>query len=202
RGGPAGQRAQDPVHEPPCVLGCIPLRQRDCLVDHRFERDRTLIELVDAEAKDVPLECPELACRPVSRDGRDARVERLRVGGDRFGETAGELVDLALVVGAERLAGQVPLVEEEERRAAGCAAGQRHRPFSSTNDVVYSPLRNAALLRTSRAKSRVVAIPCTSSSPSARSARSIAAGRSPSQTISFAISESYIGGTGTPQPTS
>ena len=43
---------------------------------------------------------------------------------------------------------------------------------------MYSPLRKASLRRTSRAKSRVVAMPSISSSPSARSPRAIAAGES------------------------
>src|SRR5207247_2251573 len=52
----------------------------------------------------------------------------------------------------------------------------------SSHDVEYSPLRNASLATISCAASRVVGTPSSSSSPSARRARSIAAGRVSSQT--------------------
>src|SRR5262249_48472171 len=62
--------------------------------------------------------------------------------------------------------------------------------FSSRKLVEYAPLRNSSLATISAARSRVVAMPRTSSSPSARSARSIASGRLSSHTVSFATSES------------
>jgi hypothetical protein len=63
------------------------------------------LQLVDADAQDIPLEGAELLCRPVPGDRRDPRVELVRVRGDRLGEPSRELVDLARVVRAERLAG-------------------------------------------------------------------------------------------------
>ena len=48
-------------------------------------------------------------------------------GGDRRGELAGELVRLALEERRERLPGEIPLVEEEERLATRLPAADRLR---------------------------------------------------------------------------
>ena len=75
------------------------------------------------------------AGQPVGRR-RDPLVERLGASrGDRLGERAGELVRLALEERGERLPGEVPLVEEEERLAR---AGLRPSGF------VASPLMPGA----------------------------------------------------------
>src|SRR5207249_7343044 len=63
-------------------------------------------------------------------------------------------------------------------------------PASSMNDVEYSPLRNSSLPRISTAASHVVGTTRTSSSRSARRARSMHAARDSSCTMTFAISES------------
>src|SRR5207253_8727180 len=63
-------------------------------------------------------------------------------------------------------------------------------PSSASVEVEYSPLRNSSEPSTAIATSRVVGTPSTRVSPSARSARASAAGRSSSQTTSLAISES------------
>ena len=50
---------------------------------------------------------------------------------DGLGETRGELVGLALEEGGERLPGEVPLVEEEQRLATGRPAAERLRRLSA-----------------------------------------------------------------------
>src|SRR5581483_3895219 len=100
--------AEDAVHQPAGVLRRVALREADGFVDRHFQRDRTFFELEDADAQDVPLQRAELLRGPVAGDGRDLLVQLVRPLGDLLGEPLRELVDLTLVVGAERLAGQVP----------------------------------------------------------------------------------------------
>src|SRR3954453_20030599 len=78
------------------------------------------------------------------------------------------------------------LVRDDVTHAAPTAASS----FSARKLVEYTPLRNSSLGGISAATSRVVAMPRSSSSPSARSERSIASGRVSSHAISFATSES------------
>src|SRR2546425_9741302 len=82
-----------------------------------------------------------------------------------------------------------PHGSEPEARDAHAAPTAANR-VSSRKLVEYRPLRNASLARISSAASRVVGTPRSSSSPSARSARSIVESRSSSHTINLPISES------------
>jgi len=85
-----------------------------------------LLELVDANPQDVPFEGAELLGRPIAGDGADPLVEPGGLLDDGLGETARERVDFALLARPERLSGEVPLVEEEERRPAPCLTRERH----------------------------------------------------------------------------
>ena len=123
-------------------------------------------------------------------------VELVRARGDRLGQLARERVDLALVERGERLPGHVPLVQEEEGRAAGCASAAHALSAGQPAPRLLEEARRVAAARELLGaqdvarRGAVVGTPTTSSSASARSARSIAAGRSSSQTMSFARSES------------
>ena len=72
---------EDPVHQSRRVLGCIPLRERHRLVEHDLDRHLALVELLERDAEDVPLDGAEPVGGPVVGRGRDPRVELLRVRG-------------------------------------------------------------------------------------------------------------------------
>ena len=72
---------------PACrVLGCIPLRERHRLVEDDLDRHLALVELLERDAEDVPLDGAEPVGRPVVGGVGDARVELLRVRGDGLRE--------------------------------------------------------------------------------------------------------------------
>src|SRR5262249_60474697 len=108
-----------------------------------------------------------------------------------FRDVATPLLDLTGVMRADLLAGEILLLEQEQRLPARLAPRNGHtatRKLSSV-EVEYSPLRNGSLASTSRARSRVVGTPSRCVSRSARRARAIAASRSESHTTSLATSE-------------
>ena len=115
-------RPQDPVHEPARVLGRVALRQRDRLVDRHLERDRPFF----AARRRRSGGCSAPAS-PSCSAGQSPETAEMRASsssarrGDRLGEPARELVDLALVVVPRGWAGEIPLVEQEQRRAPRCA---------------------------------------------------------------------------------
>ena len=76
-----------------------------------------MLELVHPDPQHVSLERAEPVRRPPLRGLRDAAVELFGPAADRLGELARERIDLALVQRGQRLAGDVPLVEEEQGRA-------------------------------------------------------------------------------------
>ena len=137
----------------------------------------------------------------------DAGVERLGALGDRLGQAGCERVGRPFEQRLQRPAGQIPLVEEEQRLAARLPAseaavmlaghagrraqrGERrlHR-FKVAGGVV--PRGESGERSTSSARSRVVGIPIDLQLlESTAIAREIAAGRSSSWTMSFAIIES------------
>ena len=67
---------------------------------------------------------------PLGRRG-DPRVELGGSLGNRLGNAARPGVDLARVLRADRLAGEIPLVEQEERLAASLTARDRHAVTSA-----------------------------------------------------------------------
>src|SRR5581483_7382975 len=101
-------------------------------------------------------------------------------------------IDLLRVLRAELGAGEIPLVEQDQRLPPRLPARDHAAtiPSSASVDVEYSPLRNSSLRSTASERSRVVGTPSTTVSSSARSARAIAAERSAPQTTIFASSES------------
>ena len=74
---------------------------------------------MDRDPQDVPLDHAEPVGRPVGRGGGDPRVELRRPPATASASELRERVDLALVERRERLAGEVPLVEQGERLLAG-----------------------------------------------------------------------------------
>ena len=52
----AHELAQDPVHQPRRILGCIPLRERHRLVEDDLDRYLALVELLERDAGEVPVE--------------------------------------------------------------------------------------------------------------------------------------------------
>src|SRR5581483_8898496 len=183
---------QDAVHKPGGVVGCIALRERHRLVDRDLGRDLAPLELVDRDPQRAPLDDAEPVRRPPFRRRRDALVEGGGVGGRLLRERPRPRIDLPRVLGADLLAGQIPLVEQEESLASRLpAADQPTGSISSASvDVEYSPLENSSLLITALASSRVDGTPSITVSSRARKARAIAEGRSSSHTTSFASSES------------
>ena len=134
----ADDSPEDPVHQPTRLLRRVALGERDSFVDYDLEWDAALVELVDRQTKDVPLDRPEPVGRPAFRGGGDPAVELLDACGDRIGGVAGELVDLALVQRGERLAGHIPLIEQEEGGPAGGAATERHTSSSIARSTLLT----------------------------------------------------------------
>src|SRR5207247_419203 len=97
------------------------VRERDRLVDRDLGGHRPLLQLVDADPQDVALERTHALGGPLVRRLGHAAIEILGPGGDRARELGRELVRLALVQRRERLTGEIPLVEEKERRPPPCA---------------------------------------------------------------------------------
>src|SRR5262249_27773822 len=79
------QLPQDPVHQPATILGCVPLRKRDRLVEDDLDRHLPLVELLERDTEHVALDCTQAISSPVVGGGRDARVEHGRVLGHRIG---------------------------------------------------------------------------------------------------------------------
>src|SRR5262249_10474092 len=185
---------QDAVHELCSVVGRVPLGEGNGLVDRHLGRHVVRVELVDGDAKRTAFDDTEAVGRPALGGAGDALVELGCAAGDGLGDLAGPWIDLACVLRADRLTGEIPLVEQEQRLAARLASRERHQTTTersdSSVDVEYSPLLNWGLASTSSATSRVVGIPSTTVSRSARSARAIAASRFASHTTSLAIIES------------
>src|SRR5205807_1896098 len=96
---------------------CAPLglahRTLDLLRD--LGRHALRLELLDADPEDVPFDRAEPVGGPALGRLRDRPVELRRPLRDGLGKLARERVDVALVERRERLAGEVPLVEEKER---------------------------------------------------------------------------------------
>ena len=129
---------QDAVDEASAVLGRIPLREGDRLVDRNLGRHVARLELVHGDAQRAPLDRAEAVGGPPVRCVRDARVELAGPLGDRLGDAARPRVDLARVLRADLLPGEIPLVEQEQRLPARLAtrdASCRHRPHCSSVDV-------------------------------------------------------------------
>src|SRR5581483_8113179 len=181
---------EDPVDELRCVHGRIPLRERDRLVEDDLHRHLALVELLERDAEDVALDRAEPVGGPV--DGRlgDPRVELVRARGDGLREALRVRVDVTLVERTEGLAGDVPLEEDEDGRAARLpAADGAHRTSSTTLTSTAatstphmrasaSPTRSCTARATSGRKapyatatsSSALAWPSTSSSSSRRRA--------------------------------
>src|SRR5262249_18028612 len=113
--------AQDPVHQPRSILGCIPLRERHRLGEDDLDRHLPLVELLEGDAEDVALDSAEAVCRPVVGGGRDPRVEHAGMLGHRIGELPRVAVDLAFVERAQRPSRDVPLEEHQEDGAPDLA---------------------------------------------------------------------------------
>src|SRR5439155_14150101 len=107
--------------------------------DHALARAPALVELADRQREDVPLDRAEPVAGPAFRGGGDPTAELLDARRDRIGGVAGELVDLPLVQRGQRLAGHVPLVEQEEGGPAGGAAAERH----TNSSIARSTLRTS-----------------------------------------------------------
>ena len=79
---------EDPVDEASGVLGCVPLRECDRLVDRNLCRHVARFELVHRDAQRTPLDRTEAIGGPPVRRVRDALVERTRVLGNGLGDAA------------------------------------------------------------------------------------------------------------------
>src|ERR1051326_7085237 len=123
-GGLLVDAVEDAVHQSSGLPGRILLGEGDGLVDHGARRDLAGVELVDRDAQDVPLDRSEAVGGPARLlgGGGDAPVQLGSVADDRVGNRLRVRVDLALVELAGRPLGDVPLVEERQRGAAGLAA--------------------------------------------------------------------------------
>ena len=193
-------RPEDPVHEPSRLVGRVALRERDRLVDRDLDRHLAAVELVDrrsagrsARARRAGRPASPRTPRRSARRARRACAATDSASSRANGSTSPSYSD------AERLAGQVPLVEQEERRAPGCpppghqpaSAGKRRPASSRKRRRVARRSRTPRCGARRRAQPRVVGDALDLELARARAAqRSIADGRSASQTITFAISES------------
>ena len=92
------------------------------------ERSALRVAVHELDTHEVPAEVAinEAVGRPPVRGARDARVELLGAPGDRLGDAARPRVDLTRVLRADLLAGEVPLVEQEQRLPARLAPRNRH----------------------------------------------------------------------------
>src|SRR6185312_4841165 len=144
--------AQNPVDESSSILRRVALGERDCLVDRNLGRHFAAVELDDRHAQDVPLECAEPVGRPLVGGCGDPHIQLLVLGDDRLRQLPRERVDLALEQGGQLLPGDVPLVEQDERRAArGPAAG--HQPISAISTSTRSTSRPVTCVRASPTRS-------------------------------------------------
>ena len=132
------------------------------------------------------------SARPLYEQALAIREQTL---GPDHPDTAASVGHLAGLVQATGNYVEARLLFEQALAITEQALGPDHPDTAASSvsaryPVWYSPERNAGESRISIAASRVVGTPSTSSSRRARMARSIAAGRSASQTTSFASSES------------
>src|SRR6185437_13642244 len=134
----ARNSSENPVHEPARLLCRIALGECDSFVDCHLERHTSFVELVGREAKDVPLDSAEPIGRPAFGGSGDPIVEIDHPGGYGLGCFPRKLVDLAFIERRERLAGHVPLVEQEERGPAGGSAAERHTSSSTTTSTLLT----------------------------------------------------------------
>ncbi len=161
RGHAASSRwisTQDAVHEPRSVLGCIPLRERDRLVDRHLGRHLVGLELVDGDAKRAPLHHAEPVGRPPLGRGGDPRVELGRAPRDRLRDPPRPRVDLAGVLRADRLRRRDPTGRAGTAPGAGPgdarSASRGHRPqrLERRGRVLAAPERRRS--RAPRARAR------------------------------------------------
>src|SRR5262249_7108636 len=155
-------RAEDAVHELARLVRGVALGEGDRLVDRDLGRHLAAVELGDRDAERAALDRAEPVGRPALRGGRDPLVQLRRGGGGGPGQVACPRVDLAGVLRAELLAGEIPLVEQEQRLAPRLAAGDHASSSKATSTATSrSQVRFSAAATASCARS-----PCvTSGSP-------------------------------------
>src|SRR6266480_106664 len=140
--------SQNPVHQPRSIVGCVPLCQIDCFVDCHLVRNLLPVQLVQGDAKDVALDRAEPVGRPpLSRLGDPAVVFR-SLRGNGLSRLACERIDLALVERCKRLAGDVPLVEEEQ---CGPTRGAATAHSTSSTETSTLPIRTAHMVASASA---------------------------------------------------
>src|SRR5262249_59101301 len=132
--------SESPVRRASGLGRRVALGEGDSFADDDLERDAPFLGLVGREAEDVPLDGAEPVGRPLLRRVGDPTVELLDARGHRLGGLACELVDLALVQRGQRLAGHVPLVEQEESRSARGAAAEGHNSSSIATSTVRTSI--------------------------------------------------------------
>src|SRR5690349_19543182 len=143
--------AENAVHKSSSIFRGVALGKGDGLVDRHLRRHVAAVELEDRHAQDVALEGAEAVGRPLVGGGGDARVELRVLRDDGLGELERERVDLALVQRGQLLAGDVPLVEEDQRRAARRPpAGHQAISAISTSTRSTSSPETAASARPTR----------------------------------------------------
>src|SRR5439155_18901973 len=135
--------SQNPVHQPRSIVGCVPLCQIDRFVDCHLVRNLLSVQLVQGDAKDVALDRAEPVGRPPFRRLRDPAVVVRSFRDNGVSSLACERIDLALVQGCNRLARDVPLVEEEQ-----CSPTRGAAPAHSTSSTETStlPIRTAHMV--------------------------------------------------------
>ena len=104
------------VDEPRGVLGRVPLREHDRLVDRDLARHRLLLELVHADAQDIAPRAYQAGRRASRRTRRrSARRARAPAPATASASERAKSSGAALEQRGELLPREIPLVEEEER---------------------------------------------------------------------------------------
>src|SRR6266446_7051252 len=73
--------SENAVHEFGPVVGCVPLRECDRLIDRDLGRHLAAVELADCNTECAALDDTEAVCSPSIRGGGDAFVELCRMRG-------------------------------------------------------------------------------------------------------------------------
>src|SRR6266550_2860831 len=140
--------SQNPIHQPCSIVGCVPLCQIYRFVDCHLVRDILSVKLVQRDPKNVALDRAEAVGGPPLRRLGDPAVVVGSLRRDCLGRLACERIDLALVERRERLARDIPLIQEEQRSPARGAASAHSTSSTETSTL---PMRSAHILASASA---------------------------------------------------